>query len=85
MKTKKEIQTEIINLIEHSDEFKNGNARYNTMLDYIDIHSNGANKNSFDSDFIRLLYPYKSDSFFNPHQKYVTYRVYTKYENRPEQ
>lgn len=83
MKTKKEIQTEIINLIEGSEEFKNGNVTYNSMLDYIDLKSNRENKNSFDSDFIRILYPYESDSFFNAHQKHVTYRVYTKYAKRP--
>ncbi len=83
MKTKKEIQTEIINLIEQSDEFKSGSVTYTSMLDYIDIKSNRKNKNSFDPDFYRLFYPYKCDTFFNPHQKYVSYRVYTKYENRP--
>lgn len=82
-KTKKEIQLEIINLIEESEEFKNGNVRYNIMLDYIDIESNRQNKNSFDSDFTRLFYFYKTDIINNSHQKYVTFRVYTKYENHP--
>lgn len=82
-KTKKEIQLEIMNLIEESEEFKNGNVRFNIMLDYIDIESNRQNKNSFDSDFIRLFYFYKTDIINNSHQKYVTFRVYTKYENHP--